>query len=286
MGDRYVQEARAGGNASVREGRAQGERPRAAVNSLRSARPRAERSVSLCMASHEFSFMTHTASLWRMGGLNVMSAAKTLRKLCTNILDSPGILKYRRVRMAKVDSLLPEALLVHCGFSRLTYPDGEYWVMQLVDETLLRSVVKELDLAMSTAQSLCNPSAFVSDDRESAVADELVLSSENGGLRDPEPGLPQSESEAPPGASAAPVVTPVTAAPASETDLQRLLTAGKEAPSLECQLRARCAAHKLSVTTSPLLFPIHRAAVIGTVCATVLGLLAAWVSIYSGETRV
>ena len=31
MGDGYVQEARAGGNASVREGRAQGEAPRAAV---------------------------------------------------------------------------------------------------------------------------------------------------------------------------------------------------------------------------------------------------------------
>ena len=35
MGDRYVQEARAGGNASVREGRAQGEEGRrAAVNKV------------------------------------------------------------------------------------------------------------------------------------------------------------------------------------------------------------------------------------------------------------
>ena len=48
MGDRYVQEARAGGNASVREGRAQGEdTPRAAVNKVpaqlaRTARPRSD----------------------------------------------------------------------------------------------------------------------------------------------------------------------------------------------------------------------------------------------------
>ena len=227
--------------------------------------------------------MTHTASLWRMGGPKVMSAARTLRKLCANIVESPGMLKYRRVRMTKVASLLPEALLVHCGFSRLTYPDGDYWVMHRVNETLLRNVVKELDLALSTAQSLCDPSVSESGDRESVLAVALLMSKENDGLRDPEPGSTRSEGEAPPGASTAPMTT--VAQSASETDLQRLHTAAKEAPSLECQLRARSAAHKLSPMTTPSLLATHRAAV-GAVCATGLALLAAWVGVYSGEPTV
>ena len=229
--------------------------------------------------------MTHTASLWRMGGPTVMSAARTLRKLCANIVESPGMLKYRRVRMAKVDSLLPEALLVHCGFSRLTYPDGDYWVMHRVDETLLRSVVKELDLALSTAQSLCDPSVSESGDRDSVLAAALLMSKENDGLRDPEPGSTQSEGEAETGDSTAPVTTTTVAQSAAETGLQRLQTAAKEAPSLECQLRARSAAHKLSPMTTPSLLPTHRAAV-GAVCAAGLALLAAWVGVYSRETTV
>ena len=173
--------------------------------------------------------------------------------------------------MAKVDSLLPEALLVHCGFSKLTYPDGDYWVMHNVDEALLRSVVKELDLALSTAQSLCDPSV---SERE---APALLTSKENDGLRDPEPTPTQREVKAPPGASTAPVAQSETL-----TDLQRLQTAATEAPSLECQLRARSAAHKLSPMTTPSLLSTHRAAV-GAVCATGLALLAAWVGAYSGE---
>ena len=219
--------------------------------------------------AQDFSFMTHTAPLWRTGGPQVMLAARTLRKLCANIVDSPGILKYRRVRVAKVDSLLPEALLVHCGFSKLTYPDGDYWVMHNVDEALLRSVVKELDLALSTAQSLCDPSV---SERE---APAQLTSKENDGLRDPEPTPTQSEVKAPPGASTAPVAQSETL-----TDLQRLQTAATEAPSLECQLRARSAAHKLSPMTTPSLLSTHRAAV-GAVCATGLALLAAWVGAYS-----
>lgn len=199
-----------------------------------------------------------------------MLAARTLRKLCANIVDSPGILKYRRVRMAKVDSLLPEALLVHCGFSKLTYPDGDYWVMHNVDEALLRSVVKELDLALSTAQNLCDPSV------SERGATALLTSKENDGLRDPEPTPTQSEVKAPPGASTAPV---------AQSDLQRLQTAAKEAPSLECQLRARSAAHRLSPMTTPSLLSTHRAAV-GAVCATGLALLAAWVGVLIVESEV
>ena len=223
--------------------------------------------------AQDFSFMTHTAPLWRTGGPQVMLAARTLRKLCANVVDSPGILKYRRVRMAKVDSLLPEALLVHCGFSKLTYPDGDYWVMHNVDEALLRSVVKELDLALSTAQSLCDPSV---SERE-APAHTQLTSKENDGLRDLEPTPTQSEVKAPSGASTAPVAQSETL-----TDLQRLQTAATKAPSLECQLRARSAAHKLSPMTTPSLLSTHRAAV-GAVCATGLALLAAWVGAYSGE---
>ena len=216
--------------------------------------------------------MTHTASLWRTGGTNVMSAASTLRTMCVNVLDSPGILKYRRVRVTKVDSLLPEAVLVHCGFSRVTYPDDVYWVMHKVDETLLRGVVRELDLAMSTAQSLCKPSAFASENaqRESILAAALVLSKENNGLRD----LVPAQSEAPHGPSS-------STAPASQTDMQRLQTAAKEAPSLECQLRARSAAHKFSAAMTP---PSRRHRAVGAVCATGLALLAAWVGLYAGET--
>ena len=233
----------------------------------------ARRGWAIAMAQ-DFSFMTHTAPLWLTGGPKVMLAARTLRKLCSNIVDSPGILKYRRVRMAKVDSLLPEALLVHCGFSKLTYPDGDYWVMHNVNEALLRSVVKELDLALSTAQSLCDPSV------SERGATALLTSKEDDGLRDPEPRPTQSEVKAPPGASTAPM---------AQSELQRLQllqTAAKEAPSLECQLRARSAAHKLSPMTTPSLFSTHRAAV-GAVCATGLALLAAWVgatgTAYTGE---
>lgn len=221
--------------------------------------------------------MTHTASLWRTGGTKIMSAASTLRTMCVNVLDSPGILKYRRVRVTKVDGLLPEAVLAHCGFSRVTYPDDVYWVMQKVDETLLRGVVRELDLAMSTAQSLCKRSASASESaqRESILAAALVLSKENNGLRD----LVPAQGEAPHGLSS-------STAPASQTDMQRLQTAAKEAPSLECQLRARSAAHKFSAAMTP---PSHRHRAVGAVCATGLAmglaLLAAWVvGLYAGET--
>ena len=204
-----------------------------------------------------------------------MSAARTLRKLCANIVESPGMLKYRRVRMTKVASLLPEALLVHCGFSRLTYPDGDYWVMHRVDETLLRSVVKELDLALSTA-SLCDLSVSENGDRESVLAAALLMSKENDGLRNPEPGSTETEGEA----------EPVTTVAQSASDLQRLQTAAKEAPTLECQLRVRSAAHKLSPMTTPSLLPTHRAAVGAAVCAAGLALLAAWVGVYGRETTV
>ena len=211
--------------------------------------------------AHDFSFMAHTAALWARGGASLVSAATTLRKLCVNVLDSPGVLRYRRVRTAKVDGLLPEAVLVHCGFSTVTYPDGTYWVMQKVDEALLRSVVKELDIGIATAERFASrPSPSVSETA-------------------PRPSSP--EASAPPespDASAAAVqeATPVEEATAVEeaTVLQRLQASAREAPSLETQLRARSAAHKFAAAHAT--GPSASGRAVGAACTAGLALLAAW----------
>ena len=205
--------------------------------------------------AHDFSFMAHTAALWARGGASLVSAATTLRKLCINVLDSPGVLRYRRVRTAKVDGLLPEAVLVHCGFSTVTYPDGTYWVMQKVDEALLRSVVKELDIGIATAERLASrPSPSVSETA-------------------PRPSSP--EASAPPESPDASAAAVEEATPVEEaTELQRLQASAREAPSLETQLRARSAAHKFAAAHAT--GPSASGRAVGAACAAGLALLAAW----------
>ena len=205
--------------------------------------------------AHDFSFMAHTAALWARGGASLVSAATTLRKLCVNVLDSPGVLRYRRVRTAKVDGLLPEAVLVHCGFSTVTYPDGTYWVMQKVDEALLRSVVKELDIGIATAERFASrPSPSVSETA-------------------PRPSSP--EASAPPESPDASAAAVEEATPVEEaTVLQRLQASAREAPSLETQLRARSAAHKFAAAHAT--GPSASGRAVGAACAAGLALLAAW----------
>ena len=205
--------------------------------------------------AHDFSFMAHTAALWARGGASLVSAATTLRKLCINVLDSPGVLRYRRVRTAKVDGLLPEAVLVHCGFSTVTYPDGTYWVMQKVDEALLRSVVKELDIGIATAERFASrPSPSVSETA-------------------PRPSSP--EASAPPESPDASAAAVEEATPVEEaTVLQRLQASAREAPSLETQLRARSAAHKFAAAHAT--GPSASGRAVGAACAAGLALLAAW----------
>ena len=205
--------------------------------------------------AHDFSFMAHTAALWARGGASLVSAATTLRKLCINVLDSPGVLRYRRVRTAKVDGLLPEAVLVHCGFSTVTYPDGTYWVMQKVDEALLRSVVKELDIGIATAERLAS--------RPSPSVSETV------------PGPSSPEASAPPESPDASAAAVEEATPVEEaTELQRLQASAREAPSLETQLRARSAAHKFAAAHAT--GPSASGRAVGAACAAGLALLAAW----------
>lgn len=175
--------------------------------------------------------MTHTAALWSRGGVGVLSAAATLRKMCANILDSPGVLKYRRVRCAKLDGLLDEGLLRHCGFSRLEYPDGLYWVMHSVDVVLLRAVLRELDLGIATA---CRHR-----ERAGATAADAAEHPATN---------PAAEVRA---SAAAEVRAATSPLPASEPALVM-----HDVPSLECQLRARNAAHKL--INSPAMTPGHR----------------------------
>ena len=206
--------------------------------------------------AHDFSFMAHTAALWARGGASLVSAATTLRKLCINVLDSPGVLRYRRVRTAKVDGLLPEAVLVHCGFSTVTYPDGTYWVMQKVDEALLRSVVKELDIGIATAERLAS--------RPSPSVSETV------------PGPSSPEASAPPESPDASAAAVEEATPVEEaTELQRLQASAREAPSLETQLRARSAAHKFAAAAHAT-GPSASGRAVGAACAAGLALLAAW----------
>lgn len=207
-----------------------------------------------------YSFMPHTAALWSRGGADLLRAAAMLRKLCANILDSPGVLRYRRVRVTKVDGILPEEQLARCGFSRSMYPDGEYWVMHTVDEQLLRAVVQEINMGIATAHGLAETKRVL-------VEEDLAL-----------PPTPPLRPASPPGASAAATTPP--GAPAAVTGepavtLQRRLESAREvAPPMDWQLSARSEAHKLAAAQ-----PLRRSwRAAHTVCSTVLVLAFAWLA--------
>ena len=222
----------------------------------------------------DYSFMPHTATVWSRGGADVLRAAATLRKLCINILNSPGVLRYRRARVTKLDGVLPAEQLVHCGFSRSMYPDGEYWVMHTVDEQLLRAVVRELDLGISTAQGLAEAKRLPAEEKLAP----LPASS-------PTPATPLGTPSAAimrPGASAAPVAAimrpgaSATTAGAPTTELRRRLESAREAaPPMDRQLRARSAAHKLAAAR-----PSQRGwRTARAVCSAVLALTLAWLGV-------
>ena len=205
----------------------------------------------------DYSFMPHTATVWSRGGADVLRAAATLRKLCANILDSPGVLRYRRARASKLDGVLLADQLEHCGFSRCMYPDGEYWVMHTVDEQLLRAVVRELDLGIATAHG-------VAETKRMPAVEELAPPTS--------PSMPAAPLDAP----AAVVVPPgasATTAGAPTTELHRRLESAREvAPPMDRQLRARSAAHKLAAAR-----PSQRRW--RAACSVVLALALTWLAV-------
>ena len=113
------------------------------------------------MSGDSYAFMTHTRELWAEGGLRAETAAAAILTLCKNVLEKPANLKYRRVPCAGAAfaarvSACPGALavLTTCGFTRQTYPDGDYFVMHHVDADLLQRVVRELELGLDTFERL------------------------------------------------------------------------------------------------------------------------------------
>ena len=108
-----------------------------------------------------FDFMTHTAPIWAEGksARRVKTAAEALTKIMDNILEKPSILKYRRLPAngtAFVSRVVacPGALevLKNVGFTTLTYPNGEYFVLHRVDEHLLRAALVELRVGLSAIE--------------------------------------------------------------------------------------------------------------------------------------
>ena len=108
-----------------------------------------------------FDFMTHTAPIWAEGksARRVKTAAEALAKIMDNILEKPSILKYRRLPAngtAFVSRVVacPGALevLKNVGFTTLTYPNGEYFVLHRVDEHLLRAALVELRVGLSAIE--------------------------------------------------------------------------------------------------------------------------------------
>lgn len=97
----------------------------------------------------------HTASLWR-GGAKVEQTAEALRTYLSNILDRPSELRFRRIRelssgfssrVARCAGAM--IVLQRCGFERVEYPDGFYWVLKHVDAALLDAVRTELNIGLS-----------------------------------------------------------------------------------------------------------------------------------------
>lgn len=135
-----------------------------------------------------FDFMTHTSTLWEEGGAKAEVAAGALCTLCKNILQKPSNLKYRRVptsgaafssRVASCPGAL--AVLSVCGFTTLTYPDGDYFVMKNVDAALLHDVVCELEMGLETMARVRAKRAAEAADSEPPLVDDADLFEDVGG---------------------------------------------------------------------------------------------------------
>lgn len=113
-------------------------------------------------AEDTFDFLQHIAPLLSSGaGARAETAAKALARLCRNVLDKPTDLRYRRVPVdgsafqAKIASV-PGALevLLHVGFSRVAYPDRDYFVLHTVDARKIDGCHRELSIFLQTAARL------------------------------------------------------------------------------------------------------------------------------------
>lgn len=113
-------------------------------------------------AEDTFDFLQHIAPLLSSGaGARAETAAKALACLCRNVLDKPTDLRYRRVPVdgsafqAKIASV-PGALevLLHVGFSRVAYPDRDYFVLHTVDARKIDGCHRELSIFLQTAARL------------------------------------------------------------------------------------------------------------------------------------
>ena len=136
--------------------------------------------------AHQYEFMEHIAPLLSKGGQRAVMAAKSLIKICRNLLDQPTKLQYRRLPadgaafQARLSSV-PGALevLAHIGFTRVTYPDRDYYVLHNVNASHIHNVNRELSVFVETAARLEAARAAQeppADDVGSHNADEVELS--------------------------------------------------------------------------------------------------------------
>ena len=162
-----------------------------------------------------FAFMEHTAALWDSGGARAEMAATALATLCRNVLERPTELRYRRVpcsgaaftlRVAEVPGAL--SVMGKMGFRVVTYPDGNYYVLNHVDANLLNDVRRELEVGLKTLGRW----------REKKSADAASSASIDGDDVFPESG-PSAEP------TASPMASPTTAAAFANNDHLRQLAA-------------------------------------------------------------
>ena len=112
-------------------------------------------------AADVFSSMPHTATVWRHGGVRAEAACRVLLRIVSNVIESPSELRFRRVRESG-SSFATKVMgcagaievLETCGFERVDYPDGVYFVIKSVDVERLQAVRRELELGLRSFDRL------------------------------------------------------------------------------------------------------------------------------------
>jgi hypothetical protein len=111
-------------------------------------------------AADVFSLMPHTASIWRQGGVRAEAACRVLLRIVANVLEYPSELRFRRVRetgssFSKVMGCAGAAgVLESCGFEKVEYHDGAYFVIKHVDVERLVAIRRELELGLQAFERL------------------------------------------------------------------------------------------------------------------------------------
>lgn len=147
-------------------------------------------SSSSSSSPQQYEFMEHIAPLLSKGGQRSVMAASSLIKICDNLLDQPTKLRYRRLpadgaafhaRLSSVPGALE--VLAHLGFTRVTYPDRDYYVLHDVNALHIGSVRRELSVFVDTAARLEAARAAQKhvDDVGSHDADEMKASTVDAG---------------------------------------------------------------------------------------------------------